>query len=353
MTTSSRIAKLLAGVGALAAHGAVAMVLTLPEPIQREGGAGAAEVRLGNGFADMAVGTMQAQSPDMAQPARPTETLAAATQPTPAPRAVADPVQTAHPQRVAEPVAQPSPMRPAETPRQDAARPAPVAPVQQTPDTNNVTQATPVSPAADAPAFPARESATAVKPQAQAAVTPQPAQRPPEPERLTAEPEREKGAVTSSLRPRPRTPEVEQTARAAQPEPRKKPEKTPRQQASSGNSDRNMRAGDDAGSETAKATSRGTGGTAKAAGNAAISNYPGQVMRKLSRAGKPRVNARGQAVVSFTVASNGGLQTLGLARSSGSSALDQAALRLVRSAAPFPQPPSGARRNFSIGIKGR
>lgn len=282
MTASSRIAKLLAGVAAVAAHGAVALGLTLPDPIEVAGGAGIAEVRLGNGFADMAVGTMQAQTPDQAQAARPLDTI-------------------------------------------------------------NAAQAKPVSPA------PAPDAATAVQPQAQAAVAPKSAETAPRPERLTAEPERENGAVSTSLRPRPRSAQVEKTARATQPQTRAKPER----QTSQGNADRNMRAGDSAGTETATATARGTGGTAKAAGNAAISNYPGQVMRKLSRAGKPRVNARGQAVVAFTVASNGGLQALTLARSSGSSALDRAALRLVRSAAPFPQPPSGARRSFSIGIKGR
>ena len=34
-------------------------------------------------------------------------------------------------------------------------------------------------------------------------------------------------------------------------------------------------------------------------------------------------------------------------------ALDQAALGIIRKAAPFPRPPAGARRNFSIQIKGR
>jgi protein TonB len=76
-------------------------------------------------------------------------------------------------------------------------------------------------------------------------------------------------------------------------------------------------------------------------------------MRKLSRAGKPRVSARGAAVVAFSIAPHGGLSSVSLARSSGSAALDQAALRLVRGAGPFPKPPTGARRSFSIQIKGR
>ncbi|KAA0916380.1 energy transducer TonB, partial [Aquicoccus porphyridii] len=92
---------------------------------------------------------------------------------------------------------------------------------------------------------------------------------------------------------------------------------------------------------------------ADAAGSAAASNYPGLVMRRLSRAGRPRVNARGEAVVGFTIADNGGLAALGIARSSGSAALDRAALGIVRGAAPFPKPPRGAERRFSIRIRGR
>ena len=88
-------------------------------------------------------------------------------------------------------------------------------------------------------------------------------------------------------------------------------------------------------------------------GNAAASNYPGEVMRRIARAGKPRVGARGTAVIGFTVASNGGLAQIGVARSSGSAALDRAAVALITKAAPFPRPPAGAQRRFSITIKGR
>ena len=59
------------------------------------------------------------------------------------------------------------------------------------------------------------------------------------------------------------------------------------------------------------------------------------------------------AVVAFRVASNGGLTSVSIARSSGSSALDQAALRVDQRSAPFPPPPNGARRSFSVQIKGR
>ncbi|WP_414898304.1 cell envelope integrity protein TolA [Rhodovulum sp. YEN HP10] len=151
----------------------------------------------------------------------------------------------------------------------------------------------------------------------------------PEPETVTAEPE---------PKPKPKL----------KPEP--KPEEKP---VARGNADRNARAGQAAGNERAEAATSGRGGAVAESGNAASSNYPGLVMRALSRVPKPRIRARGAAVVAFRVAADGGLASASVARSSGSTALDQAALRLVERAAPFPAPPRGAQRSFSIRIEGR
>ncbi len=82
-------------------------------------------------------------------------------------------------------------------------------------------------------------------------------------------------------------------------------------------------------------------------------NYPGQVMRRISRAGKPRVRTTGTATIAFAIASNGGLASVSVARGSGSAALDRAAVSVIRKAAPFPRPPAGARRQYSIKIKGQ
>ena len=65
------------------------------------------------------------------------------------------------------------------------------------------------------------------------------------------------------------------------------------------------------------------------------------------------MNVRGATVVAFRVAGSGGLAGLSVARSSGSAALDRAALRVVQRAAPFPAPPAGAQRSFSIKIEAR
>lgn len=104
------------------------------------------------------------------------------------------------------------------------------------------------------------------------------------------------------------------------------------------------------GSKTAKRSNR--------AGNASVSNYPGKVHRKVSRAIRYPKQARakrlrGQAVVSFVVRSNGSVSGIRVARSSGHSILDNAAVDTVRRAAPFPPIPSGAGRSswaFSVPL---
>jgi protein TonB len=62
------------------------------------------------------------------------------------------------------------------------------------------------------------------------------------------------------------------------------------------------------------------------------------------------VRAGGSATVAFSIGPAGGLQGVQIVRSSGKPALDQAAIATVRSAAPFPPPPPGAKSTFSIQI---
>lgn len=174
-----------------------------------------------------------------------------------------------------------------------------------------------------------------------------------EPEPETLQPENQDisaEAVAVSRRPTLR-PDTLNVPAAAPQAVRKNP--APQRSQPQGNADRAAHAGQTSGSETARAASSGSGGKSAQTGNAAASNYPGQVMRKLSRVALPRVDARGTAMIAFRIADNGGLAALSIARSSGSAALDQAALRVVQRATPFPPPPSGARRSFSIPIKAR
>ncbi|MEX3007424.1 cell envelope integrity protein TolA [Hoeflea sp. TYP-13] len=90
-------------------------------------------------------------------------------------------------------------------------------------------------------------------------------------------------------------------------------------------------------------------GNKGAAGNAAVSNYPGKVRRKLRRALRYPKKARsaklsGTALVRFSVSAGGGVTVSGIARSSGSPILDSAALAAVKRAAPFPKIPAAAGR---------
>ncbi|BBU56931.1 hypothetical protein KU6B_31960 [Mameliella alba] len=342
MIGSSRLAKSSAVSLALLAHGAVALTLASPEDPRIEGASGGAEVRLGSSFADMAAGRVRpepAKTPaEKADPEKLTPDRVKAH----AEQAKPDQISPERPRDAAE-MAQ-KPRSAVQAPEPVARRLAAVAPEQtdtgprlaslkpDTPETQDL--------AALAPALERADPAPAIKP-----VTPDNAPA----ERVTGEAPKS-AAVSRSLRPKMRTPEFE-AANKPVAKPKAKPRAKPAPQG--GGAARNARAGNPTGNDAAKARNSGNNGRKAAPGNAAASNYPGLVMRKLSRAGRPRVNARGTAVVAFSISSGGGLASLSLARSSGSSALDRAALGVVRNAAPFPQPPNGARRSFSIQIQGR
>lgn len=131
--------------------------------------------------------------------------------------------------------------------------------------------------------------------------------------------------------------------------PKQKP-KTPPQKGARQDSRKGAQTGTAKATEAPKST--GTAKT-KAAGNAAARTYAGQVMRKISRVPKPRVSSTGSATVRFTIAAGGGLASASIVQSSGSAALDRAALKVIARAAPFPKPPAGAQRSFTLTIRGK
>ncbi|KHQ53833.1 energy transducer TonB family protein [Mameliella alba] len=356
MISSSRLAKSSAVSLALLAHGAVALTLASPEDPRTEGASGGAEVRLGSSFADMAAGRVRPEPAKTPEEKADSEKLMPDRAKAPSEQAKQD--ETA-PDRTKDSADRPAPEKAAperprdraETARPDPTPPEPVArrlavvAPEQTDTGPRLASLKPDPPetqdlATLAPAPERADPAPAIKP-----VTPDNAPA----ERVTGEAPKS-AAVPHSLRPKMRTPEFE-AANKPVAKPKAKPRAKPAPQG--GGAARNARAGNPTGNDAAKARNSGNNGRKAAPGNAAASNYPGLVMRKLSRAGRPRVNARGTAVVAFSISSGGGLASLSLARSSGSSALDRAALGVVRSAAPFPQPPNGARRSFSIQIQGR
>ncbi|MEM9734660.1 MAG: TonB family protein [Pseudomonadota bacterium] len=115
-----------------------------------------------------------------------------------------------------------------------------------------------------------------------------------------------------------------------------------------GRAQRNARAGTSRG--TARRAARNAGKASRnsrRAGNASISNYRGKLRSRIMRRFRPgRIRGvRRDVVVRFVMASNGRLRGASIARSSGNSRLDKAALRAVRSAAPFPAFPAGFGRS--------
>ncbi|MDX8354809.1 TonB family protein [Cognatiyoonia sp. IB215182] len=212
----------------------------------------------------------------------------------------------------------PDPALVAETP--PLAEAAPVTPTQTVAPTTSAIAAVPLS--ATAPTIPT--------------LTPQPTAQPETltpaaPETVTATTE---SAVETSQRP------VARPERPVQPPP--------------GNSQQNATAGSATGNTRATAPQQsGNTGQAASAGNAAANNYPGEVMQRITRIGQPRVRASGIAVVRFSISGNGALAGVSIAQSSGSARLDRAAMQVIQRAAPFPPPPPGAQRSFSIRIEGR
>ncbi len=283
--------------------------------VEIEAGAGASIARLGTSFADMSAGQFSAQTPtETLNPATPQEVLAAQ-RPTPiTTETAADTGRRITPSRtlgLTAPLASTRAARPDPTPVNAAAQPMPVVPpVMET-----------LAPIASQDTLMATDETTRAP-----SSSPRPASRNPQavpPEMIRPEPQR----------------------RLAAPEP------TPR--ASETGTLTNQQGQTDGDRQNTSPTTGTATATAQQSGNAAASSYPGQVMRQLSRAGRPRLSARGAATIAFTIAANGRVASVSVAHSSGSQQLDRAAQRLVQRAGPFPLPPPGATRSFSVEIKGR
>lgn len=88
--------------------------------------------------------------------------------------------------------------------------------------------------------------------------------------------------------------------------------------------------------------------------SALIDAYKIAVASKIAR-NKPAANtaasAQGVVLISFTIASDGNVGGLKLTQSSGHEGLDQAALTTISKSSPFPPPPFGAPRMFTVPIR--
>ncbi len=93
------------------------------------------------------------------------------------------------------------------------------------------------------------------------------------------------------------------------------------------------------------------------AGSAESRQYKGVVYGMLGR-GRARAVAedaerrglKGQVIVALTIDDGGAVDRIGVVQSSGRDDVDQAAVALVRAAAPFPPPPAGTEHSFTPAI---
>jgi protein TonB len=270
----------------------------------------------------------------------------------------ATPVEPEMPAQIA-PVAEPEPIEP--EPQETAvAEPTPeilaTDTVQPVDDENIVApSAQTVEPALE----PTAEAASAAPAEI---VTEAPAENVAEP--LPEETFETLAAVAPIPEPRPEAPKAEKpvkkiekkraTEKKEPAKPREQKSAEKRAAGSGGNAKADARRGETDGQANGKTAARSKGGNRRsAAGNAAVSNYPGKIVSKLRRAAR-RQKLQGEVRVAFTVSASGSVGGVRVVRSSGSPALDNAAIETVRRAAPFPAIPEGAGRSswpFTVPLK--
>jgi periplasmic protein TonB len=87
-------------------------------------------------------------------------------------------------------------------------------------------------------------------------------------------------------------------------------------------------------------------------GDGGSGGYATEVRRHLMRYRRQNTSGAGSAFIRFTVEPDGRCHGIGIARSSGSTRFDHAAMQMVRRAVPFPRPPGGSSRSFNFEITG-
>ena len=347
MTRAARVMAVAAVVASVGLHVLALSIGERPEAAMIASAQATGLAKLGNSFTDLAAGTLTPVTPVVAPPEpAPTPVTPAPTPETaePQPPVAADPVA---PAPVAAVVVDPTASAPVAVTLPEPAPPVQaVAPLTATPSAMAVAPTAPVT----ATLPPLQEMTLAVS----VAVTPPSppdATQPVDPVESVAATD-PVTMVLRALRPPERPVDL---APPPPPAPEREPAQVavappPPPPASPGNADQDSVSGSDQATPQGEAVASGAGDAPQQAqdGNAEASNYPGLVMRQLSRVRRDRLNDRGSAVVAFTVDGNGGLAGLNIARSSGNPNIDQAGLMLVQRAAPFPAPPEGAQRSFSF-----
>jgi protein TonB len=86
---------------------------------------------------------------------------------------------------------------------------------------------------------------------------------------------------------------------------------------------------------------------------AKASDHATKVRQTLGRHTPKSVRTSGSVTVSFAIDGGGRLRSARVSRSSGKAQLDQTALAIVRKAGPFPRPPGGGQRSYTITVNFR
>ncbi len=325
---------------ALVLHAAPLVSTPASDPVETAGGTESTRAALGSSFADLAAGVATPVQPEVSEPDTPR---------------IAPQSEPIRMEAVDEPQA--APMRDAMVPPTES---EPERATAIKPKTSAVARAeAPAKPPATPPVQMPNNGAVPVTPPTTAWQTAQPS-----PSRPTRQARSlETIAPVQTAQPavnRPTEATVRPAARPERAAPQRKgepietsasgPAKPTQQRA--GNSSRNAKKGSQTGNRQAEAASQGAGAT-RANGNASLSNYKGQVFRRISRARRGSVDLRGEVLVTLTISGSGGLSGVRVARGSGSGRLDSIALAQVKRAAPFPPPPDGRSHTFSVRISGR
>ncbi len=166
-------------------------------------------------------------------------------------------------------------------------------------------------------------------------------------------------SVLPPVRPQTRVEPVPQEEPVAKPKPQKK--KTPAKKQVAAKSQRgNATANARRGSQDAEQVAPNGGGTgatettAKQAGNGALKSYKTAVLRKVSRTRARSAGGRGSVHVSLRISAAGAVSGVTVAKSSGNTRVDRAALAKVSGAGNFGATPNGqaVRYTIKVDVKG-
>ncbi len=175
--------------------------------------------------------------------------------------------------------------------------------------------------------------------------------RPSQASAATPEPPLVSESATPLEAPRsPAPPEVTTKSEAGRPETQRKKTAPPPEEKTRGRANEREKA-TGGNSSAQRRNSRPALPAAKADARAQASYMAGVASRLLARRYFPTGAPSGSVVVNFSIAPSGKLTSRKIARSSGSSILDKAALQIVERAAPFPPFPKGVtapRLNFNV-----